>query len=110
MSYDENLAKRVRAELESQKAVAEIRMFGGLCFTLRGHMIVGVLKDELMVRLPKEDDEEILKEPWVRPMDFTGRRMRGLYFVAPAGLTKRSAVKKWIGRCAAYVAGLPPKV
>ena len=110
MSCDENLTKRVRRELEGQKAIAEIRMFGGLCFALRGHMIVGVLKDELMVRLPKEDDEEILKEPFVRPMDFTGRRMRGLYFVRPAGLKTRSALKEWIGRCAAYVARLPPKV
>lgn len=109
MSYDEKLAERVRRELENQKAVAEIRMFGGLCFTLRGHMVAGVLKDELMVRLPKEDDEEILKEPYVRPMDFTGRRMRGLYFVRPAGLRTRPALRKWVNRCASCVAGLPPK-
>ena len=110
MSYNENLAKRVRAELENHKAIAEIKMFGGLCFTLRGHMIVGVLKEDLMVRLPKEDDEEILKEPCVRPMDFTGRRMRGLYFVRPMGIKTRSALKKLIVRCSAYVARLPPKV
>ena len=53
MSYDERLAERVRKEMSRYKAVAEIKMFGGLCFTLRGNMLVGVLKDELMIRLPK---------------------------------------------------------
>lgn len=41
MSYDERLAERVREALGHLRGVSEIRMFGGLCFTLRGHMCVG---------------------------------------------------------------------
>ena len=64
---------------------------------------------ELMVRLPKDEDAEILKERNVRPMDFTGRRMKGFYFVRPAGLRTTAGLRKWVGRCSAYVSTLPPK-
>lgn len=109
MAYDEKLAERVRRELKSRKAVGEIKMFGGLCFTLRGNMLVGALKDELMIRLPKEEDAVVSKEPNIRPMDFTGKRMKGFYFVQPAGLKTAAALRKWIERCADYVATLPSK-
>jgi hypothetical protein len=109
MSYDEKLAERVRRALSGQKAVGEIKMFGGLCFTLRGNMVVGIVKDELMVRLPKEEDAATSREPHVRPMDFTGRRMKGFHFVHPAGLKTSAQLGAWIARCAAYVSTLPPK-
>lgn len=109
MSYDEKLAQRVRRELEGHKAIGEIKMFGGLCFTLRGNMVVGIVADELMVRLPKDEDAWTSREPHVRPMDFTGRPMMGFHFVAPAGLKTAAQLRKWIKRCAAYVATLPPK-
>jgi len=109
MSYDEKLAERVRGALARHKAVGEIKMFGGLCFTLRGNMLAGVLKDELMVRLPKEEDAATSKEPHVRPMDFTGRRMKGFHFVRPAGLRTDAQLRRWIERCSAYVSTMPPK-
>lgn len=109
MAYDEKLAERVRRALSRYRAVGEIKMFGGLCFTLRGNMVVGVLKDELMVRLAKEENPGIWKEPGIRPMDFTGRPMKGFYFIGPAGHKTPAKLKKWITRCADYASTLPPK-
>lgn len=109
MAFDEKLAQRVRSAFKDYKAVGEIRMFGGICFTLRGNMTVGIVKDELMVRLPKEDEAKDSRRPHVRPMDFTGRPMKGFYFVRPAGLKAAAAVKQWVARCAAYSLTLPPK-
>ena len=54
MAYNETLAARVRKVLARHKAVAEIKMFGGLCFTLRGNMCCGVLKDDLVLRVAPE--------------------------------------------------------
>ena len=105
----EKLAERVRRALAGRKAVGEIKMFGGVCFTLRGNMLVGVVKDELMVRLAKEGDAAVSREPHVRPMDFTGRPMKGFFFVRPSGLRTAAALRKWIDRCAAYSSTLPPK-
>jgi TfoX/Sxy family transcriptional regulator of competence genes len=51
MPFDEGLAERIRGMLEEHGTASERRMFGGLAFLLRGHMTVGIVKDELMIRL-----------------------------------------------------------
>ncbi len=74
MAYDEELAERVRAALGSVKGVTEIKMFGGLCYTVGGNMAVGVTGEDLMVRMDPDAADAALAEPGARPMDFTGRR------------------------------------
>ena len=86
MAYDEDLADQVRAALPAVEAVTERLMFGGLAFMLGGHMFCGVVKDTLMVRLGAGAAEVVLGRPHVRPMDFTGRPMKGMVFVEPGGL------------------------
>jgi TfoX/Sxy family transcriptional regulator of competence genes len=108
MAYDEDLADRVRAALPGGEAVTERRMFGGLTFMLGGHMVCGVVKDALMVRLGDEAADRALEQPHVRPMDFTGRPMKGMVFVDPAGL-HGDALRHWVDAAAGYARGLPPK-
>lgn len=109
MPYDEELAERVRDAMSSVRDVAEIKMFGGLCFTVRGHMAVGVNKDDLMVRLSPEEGETTLAEPGARPMDFTGRPMKGFLFVGPDGTKTHRQLRRWVDRSVAYASSLPPK-
>ena len=109
MSYDERLAERVRKEMSRYKAVAEIKMFGGLCFTVRGHMCCGVLKNDLVLRVSPESAVKCLAEPHVRPMDFTGRPMKNFLYVAPKALATAPALRKWIKRGADHALSLPPK-
>jgi len=45
-----------------------------------------VIKDTLMVRLGAGAAEEVLGRPHGRPMDVTGRPMKGMVFVEPGGL------------------------
>jgi len=54
LAYDHDLADRVRAVLPDGEAVSERQMFGGLTFMLGGHMLCGVVKDALVVRLGPE--------------------------------------------------------
>jgi TfoX/Sxy family transcriptional regulator of competence genes len=108
VAYDENLADRVRAVLPPGAAVTERRMFGGLAFMLSGHMFCGVVKDSLMLRLGPEAAARALDQPHVRPMDFTGRPMKGMVFVDPAGL-HGDALGQWVGSAADYARCLPPK-
>ena len=77
MAYDEELAERVRATLDDVKGVAEIKMFGGLCFTVGGNMAVGVSHDDLLVRLSPDDGDAALAEPGVRLMEIGSRTSRG---------------------------------
>jgi TfoX/Sxy family transcriptional regulator of competence genes len=108
MAYDETLAERVRAELAGEDGLTERKMFGGLAFMLDGNMACGIVKDELMLRLGPEGADRALDEPHVRAMDFTGRPMTGMVFVAPEGL-RDEGLRHWVGEAASYVRTLPPK-
>ncbi len=108
MAYDEDLASRVRAALPPGAAVSERQMFGGLAFLLGGHMFCGIVKDALMARLGPEEAGRALDQPHVRPMDFTGRPMKGMVFIDPGGL-HGDALRQWVNAAAGYVRGLPPK-
>ena len=108
MAYDADLAERVRAVLPAAAAVTERQMFGGLAFMLGGHMFCGVVKDTLMVRLGPDGADRALDRPHVRPMDFTGRPMKGMVFVEAPAL-RGPALRQWVDAAAAYVRGLPPK-
>jgi hypothetical protein len=107
VAYDENLADRVRAALPAE-AVTERQMFGGVAFMLAGHMFCGIVKDTLMLRLGPDGAECALDQPHVRPMDFTGRPMKGMVFVEPGGLTG-GALQQWVDAAAAFTRTLPPK-
>lgn len=109
MAYDEKLAARVRKQLARYKALAEIKMFGGLCWTIRGNMACGVLKNDLVLRLDPGKAEDYLKEPHARPMDFTGRPMKNFLFVSSKACATPAGLKKWVGRSADYALSLKPK-
>ncbi len=104
MAYDTALADRIRRTLARRKGVTEKAMFGGLAFLLDGKMFVGIVKDELMVRVGPEHHEEAIAQPHARTMDFTGRPMKGYVFVAPAGLRGDEALAGWVERGRAFVA------
>jgi TfoX/Sxy family transcriptional regulator of competence genes len=109
MAYDEGLAERIRGLLEDRGTVSERRMFGGLAFLMRGHMTVGIVRDELMVRVGPEFYSQALGEPHARAMDFTGRPMKGLVFVSGEGLESDADLERWVERGVGYAASLPAK-
>ena len=109
MAYDEQLASRLRRTLAAQEGLEERRMFGGLAFLLRGHMCCGIVGDTLMVRVGPERHGEALERPHARPMDFTGRPMRGMVFVAPAGVRNEAALRSWVDQALQFAATLPAK-
>ncbi|MEE8232104.1 MAG: TfoX/Sxy family protein, partial [Thermoplasmata archaeon] len=58
MTYDEALADRVRAPLPERTDVEEKRMFGGLTFMVAGHTCVGIVNEDLMVRVGADRHQE----------------------------------------------------
>ena len=109
MPFDEDLALRVRHALRERDDMAEIRMFGGLCFMVRGNMCCGIMGDSLMVRVGVEAYEESISRPHVRPMDVTGRPMRGWVIVNRDGLTDEKDLESWVGLGLAFNNTLPEK-
>ncbi len=109
MAYDEGLAERIRGLLDDRSDVLEKRMFGGIAFMVRGHMAIGVVKDDLMVRVGPEAYEALVRQPHARRMDFTGRPMKGFLYVASSGLETDAALQSWVGHGVGYAASLPAK-
>ena len=81
MAYDEGVAERIRAVLDGQPGVSEQRFFGGL-------------NDELVVRVGPDAFDDALGRPHARPMDFTGRPMKGWVYVAPNGFSEDAELLK----------------
>jgi TfoX/Sxy family transcriptional regulator of competence genes len=104
MPYDEGLAQRIRELLDGDERVREKHMFGGVAFLANGAMAVGVIRDELMVRVGPAAYEAALALPHARPMDFTGRPMRGFVQVAPAGFEDDADLSGWIARGVGFAA------
>jgi TfoX/Sxy family transcriptional regulator of competence genes len=109
MGFDEKLADRVRRLLKGKRGLSERKMFGGLAFMLRGKMCCGVLTDDLVARIGPDDYEKALKELYVRPMDFTGRAMRGYVYVGRDGTKTDRALKNWLDRSSGFVSRLVGK-
>ena len=109
MAYDEETANRVRQALSKHGDFEEKRMFGGLAFMVRGHMCCGIVGGEIMVRVGADRYAEALAVPHARPMDFTGRPLTGMVYVAPAGFKTATTLDAWVARGLAHVRSLPSR-
>ncbi|HEU4431739.1 MAG TPA: TfoX/Sxy family protein [Myxococcota bacterium] len=102
MAYDEGLAQRIRELLEDDPRISEKKMFGGVAFFAHGKMAAGIVQDELMVHVGPDAHDDAIARPHARPMDFTGRPMRGFVQVAPAGFEDDAELRAWLARGIAY--------
>ena len=97
MAYNEKLADMTRELISlTHKKVEEKKMFGGLCFMVNDKMCLGVEQERLMVRLDPAIYDEVMEREGCRPMDFTGKVMKGFVFVDADALTTRKKLEYWI--------------
>ncbi len=80
MAFDERVAERLRGLFDTVP-VMEKRMFGGVAFMVRGNMCAGVTGSNLMLRVGPQAYEECLRLPHAKPMDFTGKPMKGYLYI-----------------------------
>ena len=99
MAFNEKLVDRIREALVDQAKVEEKHMFGGVCFMVDGKMCVGVVKDEMMCRINPVLFEEVLEKNGCRPMDFTGKRMKGYVFISEEGMKNKKDFEYWVNLC-----------
>ena len=109
MAYDEGLAQRIRESLADRQEVTEKKMFGGVAFMVAGTMVVGVVKEDMMVHVGPAQHDEAMAQPHARAMDFTGKPMRGFVFVGPDGYESDETLQNWVARGVAYAASAPTK-
>lgn len=97
MAYNEFLGERINNALKNMGvAFEEKKMMGGLAFMVDEKMCVGVVKENLMARIDPEAVEKALTKKGCKPMDFTGRPMKGFVFIEPEGIDLDEDLDYWI--------------
>ena len=102
MAFNEKIADRIREAIMDLPNVEEKYMFGGVCFMVNDKMCIGVVKDEMMCRIDPALEDEVLEKNGCRPMDFSGKSMKGFVYVSEDGMKKKKDLEYWIGLCLAY--------
>jgi TfoX/Sxy family transcriptional regulator of competence genes len=109
VAYDEGLADRIRDVISAREGVTERRMFGGIAWMVNGNMAAGVMGDDLMVRLEKDDLQQALGEPGARPFEMKGKPTAGFLIVSSEVLGTEAELARWVDCGADFAASLPPK-
>ena len=110
MSYDEDLADRVRAVLAAEEDVTERKMFGGLAFLVAGHMAVAASgQGGLLLRIDPEQGDALLDRPHVSPFVMRNRPMEGWLRVEPEATRDPGELAAWVAHGVARARSLPPK-
>ena len=109
MAYDETLARRIREVLRDRCDVVERKMFGGLAFLYGGRMCYGIVGNDLMVRIADDEFDAVMRTPRVRPMDFTGRPLKGFVYVSPQAFRTPRALRGWLARGERFVQQTPAR-
>lgn len=102
MAYSENLADRLRVHLASQEDLEEKKMMGGLTFMVNGKMCIGIVKDDLMVRLNPDIHDQAIEQNGCREMDFTGKPMKGYVFVSTEAVESEKELSYWVNLALDY--------
>ncbi|MCA9184495.1 MAG: TfoX/Sxy family protein [Planctomycetales bacterium] len=106
---DRRLVERIRPLMQRRRGYSEKKMFGGVCFMINGNMCVGPWKGSLIVRLDRQHHEQTQSEPFVLPMDITGRVMKGWATVEPEAMEDDADLTRFCEEAIGFVSGLPPK-
>jgi TfoX/Sxy family transcriptional regulator of competence genes len=103
MPYNEALAARIEKFFSARRVAFESkRMMGGLVFMVNGKMCVGVEQTRLMARIDPAEQTAALARKGCRPMDFTGRPMRGFVFVTTEVLRTDAQLESWLTLALAF--------
>lgn len=109
MPYDEKLAGRLAQLAQGRPELVEKKMFGGIGYMLNGNMRCGIYKEFLVLRLGVEQAESVLSEPHAKPMDITGKVMKGWALIAPEGIAKDKDLKRYVQLAQNFAATLAAK-
>ena len=110
MTYDVELADRVRDVVQGEARLSEKRMFGGLAFLIGGRMAVAASSQGgLLLRIDPALTEALLREPHVEPFEMRGREMTGWLRVDASAVADDDDLRRWVSHGVTYARSLPPK-
>lgn len=101
MTYDQNLADRIRKHLAEQgiTTVEEKKMFRGLAFMVNGKMCINVSGDKLMCRFNPDLSDLVAQRKGYEPMVMKGKELTGYCYVHPGGFETNKDFTYWVSLC-----------
>jgi TfoX/Sxy family transcriptional regulator of competence genes len=109
VAYSTKLEQKIDDLVKRWQDMQKRKMFGGVCYLLKGNMCFGIWKDNLIVRMDKDLAETCLAGRNVKPFDITGRTMAGWVLVEEAGWKSAAGLTKWMGIGKKFALSLPEK-
>jgi hypothetical protein len=110
VSYDDELAARIRELVHGEAGLTEQAMFGGLAFLIGGNMAISASgQGGLLVRADPDRTEELVRIPHVSVAVMRGREMPGWLRVDTDGARTKAELQRWVGEGVAYARSLPGK-
>ena len=110
VSYDEELADRIRELVAGEADVTEKRMFGGLAFLVGGNMAVTASgHGGVLVRVDPAKSEKLVATTNAYVAVMGGREMRGWLRVDPEHVRTKRQLARWVGIGTAAARALPAK-
>ena len=108
MAYSNALVERLLEFFPAHNHPAK-RMFGGVVFFARGHMLVGVFSRGLMVRVSVADGAAYLQSGVAQPLARDPKRMQGFIIIDEVHIDRDEDLELWIARAHAFNATLDAK-
>ena len=65
-------------------------------------MCCGIIKDDVMLRIDPDEMEMALSKHGARPMDFTGKQMKGFLYVGEESWTSDTELRNWLEMALSY--------
>ena len=109
MARDPALESLLTTDLAALDQLETRRMFGGLCWMWRGHLLCGADQQGVLLRLGKGLDAGALTAPGVDPMMMGHRPMQGWVRLSTAAAQDATLRRHLLALAQAFVAGLPAK-
>ncbi|WP_168222972.1 TfoX/Sxy family protein [Oceanicola sp. D3] len=110
MAWDEEVAERLREGLMGVPEVSERRMFGGICFMIRGNMAcVASGRGGAFFRVGKAREAEALALPGTARMVMGGAEKAGFIHVDRGTLEEEDIFDGLMRLCLSFVEPMPAK-
>lgn len=110
MSYDVDMADRLREILAVEPDVREKAMFGGLAFMVAGHMAVTASgRGGLLLRVDTARTDALITDPRASRFVMRGREMDGWLHIDIAADATDDELGRWVSYGVDHVRSLPPK-
>jgi TfoX/Sxy family transcriptional regulator of competence genes len=107
VTYDVELADRLREVLAGEPGLAEKRMFGGLAFLVDGHLAVSASSHGgLLLRVDPAHSEALMADGQASRFVMRGREMAGWLQVDVDGSATDDELGRWVDHGVGYARSL----